>query len=132
MKKIVLLGALLFVGMHLQAQDLNSLSSSVKTSNTLNSDALIDSFAKDQVGNLTKSLNLSDGQQSQISSLITSQLKTEKFQKLLGKASLSGGSSNQYVAIAKQLYNDPTVKKGMAKILNKTQLSKYTTLLTSM
>ena len=109
--------------MQVNGQTLSSMSKSATSS----SSSMIESLATDQVENLTKKLNLNETQQKQVSGLVVSQLRTEKFQKLLKnvgaeKLLASGDSSkaNEYVQNA--LLTDPDFKKEMGAILDDKQM----------
>lgn len=114
------------------AQNLESVSSdvtdkatSVKAEAVPSTNSLIDSFAADQVSTLTKKLNLDKGQQEQVTSLIVSQLKTDKYSKLLSSATDNAvGSSSmakQKGDLTKALYTDPSFQKKLSSILTKDQ-----------
>ena len=122
MKKLLFLFFALCM-IQVNAQTLSSMSKSASTS----SNSMIESLATDQVENLTKKLNLNETQQKQVSGLVVSQLRTEKFQKLLKnvgaeKLLASGDSSkaNEYVQNA--LLTDPDFKKEMGAILDDKQM----------
>ena len=120
MKKIVFLLAV-FVSIQISAQDLNSMSKQASDATAVSSNSLIDGFASDQVKSLTKKLNLNESQQSQVSNLVVSQLKSDKFTKLIGGSSESDmGSSveGQKSKIQDALYKDPAFKNGMNSILD--------------
>ena len=110
------------------AQDLKSLSKQAGTqSMSMDEGSFIDKFAGDQVKKLTKKLNLSEKQQSQVSDLVVSQLKSDKFQKLIGSFSpteLMGRSAENKISGA--LKEDDTFKKGMDEILSADQMKMMT------
>ena len=93
-----------------------------KTSTVADQSSFIDKFAGDQVKKLTKKLNLSEKQQTQASDLVVSQLKSDKFQKLIGSFSpeqlLSGGAKKD---VSKALGNDKDFQSGMNDILTDDQ-----------
>ena len=124
MKKIVLLLVLTFVSVQTYAQDLNSLSK--KATESTSSSYLIDKLAGDQVKKFTKKLNLSEAQQEQVSSLVVSQLKSDKFSKLISgfspdKLLGSGSKEEQSDKLTKALASDPEFQKDMGDILNEEQ-----------
>jgi hypothetical protein len=142
MKKLIIL-LLAFVTMQVSSQSLESLNSKTKevtkakdatkelpTSST----SFIDKIAGDQVKKLTKKLNLSESQQSQVSDLVVSQLKSEKFSKLIGSLTpekLLGSGDSKEVNSAKltdALANDPDFKSGMDSILEDDQKAKLSAL----
>ena len=84
MKKILVMLALLVSAVTL-GQDLKSMTKSSVSSSKLLDNDYIDKIASDQVGKLTKKLNLSEGQQQQTTELIMQQLRSDKFQKMLSK-----------------------------------------------
>ena len=84
MKKILVMLALLVSAVTL-GQDLKSMTKSSVSSSKLLDNDYIDKIASDQVGKLTKKLNLSEGQQRQTNELIMQQLRSDKFQKMLSK-----------------------------------------------
>jgi hypothetical protein len=88
---------------------------------------MLEGLAADQVKSLTKKLNLSDAQQEQVSGLVVSQLKTEKFQKLIGglggNALASAGKEDKTTdKIQSALLNDEDFQKGMGSILDEKQM----------
>ena len=126
MKNIYLVLIALFFTMQFSAQDLGSITkkASGATSSSSLSSSLIDGLASDQVKKLTKKLNLSESQQEQVSGLVVSQLKSEKFQKLLGSfgaSSLTGTTDEQKDKVTEALYNDPDFKEGLNDILDDKQ-----------
>jgi len=135
MKKLSIL-CIVFFTMQISAQDLNSMVSKGEsmTSDANSSSSMIESFAGDQVKVLTKKLNLSEPQQEQVSGLVVSQLKSDKFKKLIGGLGadklLDSGSSKkeQSKQITKALYEDPEFKKEMSSILNDEQNEKMKSL----
>ena len=125
MKKIIIILSIAVVGFQLSAQDLKPLTSKATSSNSL-----IENLASDQVKKLTKSLNLSESQQSQVSDLVISQLKSDKMSKLIGSLSsnkLLGSSSNEEntAKISDALNSDPEFQKDLKSILNEDQKQKY-------
>ncbi|GGG41003.1 hypothetical protein [Bizionia arctica] len=124
MKKLVFL-FFAFAMMQVSAQNLSSIASSAS------SGSMIENLASDQVKNLTKKLNLSESQQQLVSGLVVSQLKSEKFQKLLGSlgADKLMGSSNTSDNTAEQtdkiqsaLLGDEGFQKEMGSVLDKKQM----------
>ena len=111
---------------NVQAQSMKSLTDKVeKTAGASDSSSFIDKFAGDQVKKLTKKLNLSEKQQSQVSNLVVSQLKSDKFQKLIGSFSpdqLLSGKANKDVS--KSLMKDENFQSGMGDILTDDQKKK--------
>jgi hypothetical protein len=125
MKKLILLFTLL-AAFSVNAQSLKTMTDKVeKTAGSSDQSSFIDKFAGDQVKKLTKKLNLSETQQTQASDLVVSQLKSPKFQKLIGSFSpeqlLSGGAKKE---VTKALENDDSFKSGMSDILTDEQKSK--------
>jgi hypothetical protein len=125
MKKIIILFAVL-VAFSVEAQSLKTMTDKVeKESVSMDQSSFIDKFAGDQVKELTKKLKLSEKQQTQVSDLVVSQLKSPKFQKLIGSFSpeqlLAGGASKD---ISEALSNDTDFKSGMNGILTDEQKSK--------
>ena len=127
MKKLIML-FLAFVTMQVSSQNLESLSS--KATEATSSSSLIDKLAGDQVKKLTKKLNLSDSQQEQVSGLVVSQLKSEKFSKLISDFStdkLLGSSSSKEEKsdkLTEALANDPEFKSKLIPILDEEQNAK--------
>ena len=126
MKNMYLVLIALFLSMQFSAQNLGSLTKKATeaTSSSSLSSSLIDGFAADQVKNLTKKLNLSESQQEQVSGLVVSQLKSDKFQKLLGSfgtSSLTGATDEQKDKVTEALYSDPDFKEGLNDILDDDQ-----------
>lgn len=125
MKKLLILLTLL-MAYNVQAQSMKSLTDKVeKTASASDSSSFIDKFAGDQVKKLTKKLNLSEKQQSLISNLVVSQLKSDKFQKLINRFSpeqLLSGKANE--DLSKSLMTDENFKSGMGDILNDDQKKK--------
>jgi len=125
MKKLLILLTLL-MAYNVQAQSMKSLTDKVeKTAGASDSSSFIDKFAGDQVKKLTKKLNLSEKQQSLISNLVVSQLKSDKFQKLINRFSpeqLLSGKANE--DLSKSLMTDENFKSGMGDILNDDQKKK--------
>jgi len=128
MKKLIML-FLAFVTMQVSSQNLESLSS--KATEATSSSSLIDKLAGDQVKKLTKKLNLSDSQQEQVSGLVVSQLKSEKFSKLISDFStdkLLGSSSSKEEKsdkLTEALANDPDFKSKLTPILDEEQNAKF-------
>ena len=118
MKKVLFL-VVAFLTMQVSAQDLGSIASAAG----VDSNSLIDGYAKDQVKSLTKKLNLNETQQEQVSDLVVSQLKSEKFSKLIGglDAGSLTGSGDQKAKIQKELYASEEFQGGMETILDKKQ-----------
>jgi hypothetical protein len=126
MKKLILLVAIL-VGGTLSAQTMNSLkeAASSTTESKMSSDSMITQLAGDQVKSLTKKFNLSDAQAEQVSGLVTSYLKSPKFEKMLSKYSpdkLLGGSGTSMIQQA--LLSDNNFMKDMKGIASEEQLTK--------
>jgi len=124
MKKLIIL-TMAFVTLQLSAQDLKSLSSKATSSSSL-----IEGLAADQVKKLTKSLNLNDSQQSQVSDLVVSQLKSDKMSKLIGGFStdkLLGSNSNEdnSAKVTEALNSDPEFQKELRSILDEDQKQKF-------
>lgn len=102
--------------------------SSVSKTTTSSSSSMIESLASDQVKSLTKKLNLNEAQQEQVSGLVVSQLKTEKFQKLLKNVGAdkllgSGDSSKVNEQVQNALLTDQTFKKEMSSVLDDKQMN---------
>ena len=126
MKNVCLVIIALFCTMQFSAQNLGSLTKTATeaTSSSSLSSSLIDGLAADQVKKLTKKLNLNESQQEQVSGLVVSQLKSEKFQKLLGSfgaSSLTGATDEQKDKVTEALYSDPDFKEGLNDILDDNQ-----------
>ena len=126
MKNIYSVLIVLFFTMQFSAQDLGSITKKATetTSSSSLSSSLIDGLASDQVKKLTKKLNLSESQQEQVSGLVVSQLKSEKFQKLLGSfgaSSLAGATDEQKDKVTEALYGDSDFKEGLNDILDDKQ-----------
>jgi hypothetical protein len=122
MKKLIIL-FLALAAFSVEAQNLKTLTDKVeKTTESVDQSSFIDKIASDQVKKWTKKLNLSEAQQSQVSSLVVSQLKSEKFKNLIGSFSpeqlLSGGAKDK---VSDALKNDDDFKSGMDKILTDDQ-----------
>lgn len=122
MKKLLFL-FFAFCMMQVSAQTLSSVSKSTTSS----SSSMIEGLAADQVKNLTKKLNLNESQQEQVSGLVVSQLKTEKFQKILKNVGAdkllgSGDSSKVTNQVQNALLTDPNFKKDMDSILDDEQM----------
>ncbi|SFN93057.1 hypothetical protein SAMN04487989_106158 [Bizionia echini] len=128
MKKLLLI-AIALVGMQLSAQNLNSLSSAASSE----SSSMIDKLASDQVKKLTKKLNLNESQQKMASDLVVSQLKSPKFQKLIGdsagKLLGSSGSSDQLDDISRALLDEPKFQDDMKKVLDEDQKKEFSEML---
>lgn len=122
MKKLLFI-CFAFVAFQASSQDLNSMASSAMGGDT---NSLIDGFAADQVKSLTKKLGLSDTQQEQVSGLVVSTLKSDKFKKLLGNLDPSAlmGSSDKKAQVQEALMKDESFKKGMNDILTDEQKMK--------
>jgi hypothetical protein len=125
MKKLIILFVTLAV-FSVEAQSLKTMTDKVeKTTGSADQSSFLDKFAGDQVKKLTKKFNLSEKQQSQASELVVSQLKSDKFKKLIGSFSpaqlLSGGAKED---VSKALKNDESFKSGMSDILTDEQKSK--------
>jgi hypothetical protein len=108
--------------LQVSAQDLTSLKNSALSSGN----SMIESLAADQVKSLTKKLNLNESQQEQVSSLVVSQLKSEKFQKMLGSLSpnsLMGSkdSGAQTDKIQNALMEDQEFQKSLSSVLDDEQ-----------
>jgi hypothetical protein len=124
MKKLLFL-FFAFSMLQMSGQNLKSLSKSALSS----SSSMIEGLAADQVKSLTKKINLSESQQKQASDLVVSQLKSEKFQKLIGGIGGSAlmGSSEEGKStdeIQSALMNDKDFQDGMGKILDEEQMKK--------
>ena len=122
MKKLIILFTVL-AAFTIEAQSLKTMTDKVeKTAGTADQSSFIDKFAGDQVKKLTKKLKLSEKQQDQASDLVVSQLKSPKFQKLIGSFSpeqlLAGGAKKE---VSKALENDEDFKSGMSDILTDEQ-----------
>lgn len=122
MKKILLfLFALSIIQVY--AQDL----SSIKNTATTSSSSMIEKLAADQVKSLTKKLNLSETQQAQVSDLVIGQLKSDKFQKLIGSMGsdklLSANSSNTE-KLQNALIADKDFQKDLKSVLDEEQTNK--------
>jgi hypothetical protein len=126
MKKLIFL-FFAFTVMHVSGQNLKSLSKSVTSAGG----PMIEGLAADQVKSLTKKLNLNESQQEMVSGLVVSQLKSEKFQKLIGN--LGGNSmmnsmmnSSDKDATTKKiesaLLNDQEFQNGMSSIIDENQM----------
>ncbi len=127
MKKLLIIALALF-GMQLSAQDMKSLGSSVSNE----SSSMIDQVAGDQVKKLTKKLNLSESQQNMVSDLVVSQLKSPKFQKLIGDSAsklLGSGSSDDLDNISRALLDEPEFQNDMKKVLNDDQKKEFSKML---
>lgn len=122
MKKLIILFVTL-AAFSAEAQSLKTMTDKVeKTAAPVDQSSFIDKLAGDQVKKLTKKLNLSETQQSQVSDLVVTQLKSDKFQKMIGSFSpeqlLSGGASKD---VSKALTSDADFKSGMSEILTDDQ-----------
>lgn len=107
-------------------QNLKTYTSHASASDkVLNESSLVHNLANDQVKKLTKKLNLSETQQQQVSNLVESQLKREKFQKLIGQYSpnekLGEDARDQ---LYETLLADDTFKSNLASLLNSNQQTK--------
>lgn len=122
MKKLIILFIALAT-FSAQAQSLKTITDKAeKTAGSVDQSSFIDKFAGDQVKKLTKKLNLSDAQQSQVSDLVVTQLKSDKFKKIIGSFSpeqLLSGSGNK--KLSNTLLNDKDFKNGMSEILTDEQ-----------
>lgn len=128
MKKVLSLLIAVVVTTTVSAQDLKSLSSSAKSSVT---SSLIDGLAGNQVKKFAKKLNLNESQQEQVSSLVVNQLKSEKFQKMLGSfgtTNISEVTPEQKQEVTKALLSDPEFKGGMSKILDDGQKKMFSSI----
>jgi hypothetical protein len=128
MKKIIII-LLSLAAFSAEAQSLKTLTDKAEeTTKSVDQSSFVDKFAGDQVKKLTKKLNLSEKQQSQASDLVVSQLKSDKFKKLIGSFSpeklLSGGANKE---VSKALANDADFKSGMDEILTDEQKKKMGT-----
>lgn len=108
--------------LQVSAQDLTSLKDSAMSSGN----SMIENLAADQVKSLTKTLNLSESQQEQVSGLVVSQLRSEKFQKMLGSVSpnsLMGSKdkSDKTEKIQNALMEDQEFQKGLSSVLDEEQ-----------
>lgn len=126
MKKLLFL-FLAFSMMQVSGQTLSSLSKSATSS----SSSMIESLASDQVKSLTKKLNLNEKQQEQVSGLVVSQLKSEKFQKILGninadKLMASGETKELNDQVQNTLLLDKDFQKGMSSVLDEEQMKTMT------
>ena len=124
MKKLIIL-LLTLAAFSVEAQSLKTLTDKAETATkSVDQSSFIDKLAGDQVKKLTKKLNLSDKQQTQVSDLVVTQLKSDKFKKMIGSFSpeqlLSGGASKD---VSKALANDADFKSGMSDILTDDQKS---------
>jgi len=124
MKKLIILFVTL-AAFSVEAQSLKTMTDKVETTApAVDQSSFIDKLAGDQVKKLTKKLNLSDAQQTQVSDLVVTQLKSDKFKKMIGSFSpeqlLSGGANKD---VSKALANDADFKSGMSDILTDDQKS---------
>ena len=122
MKKLLFL-FFAFSMMQVSAQNLSSMTKSASTS----SNSMIENLASDQVKSLTKKLNLNEKQQEQVSGLVVSQMKTEKFKKMLSglgadKLMSSGDNNDQTEKIQSALMSDESFQKEMGSILDEKQM----------
>ncbi len=122
MKKLLFI-CLAFVAVQVSGQDLKAMAGSAMGGDT---SSIIDSFAADQVKSLTKKLNLSDAQQEQVSGLVVSTLKSDKFKSMLGDLDPSSllGSSDKKKEVQNALMQDSDFKEGMNEILTDDQKKK--------
>jgi hypothetical protein len=122
MKKILLFLFTLCI-FQVSAQDISSLKNSATTS----SSSMIENLAVDQVKSLTKKLNLNETQQAQVSDLVIGQLKSDKFQKLIGSMGtdklLSSNSSNTD-KLQNALIADKDFQKDLKSVLDEEQTKK--------
>ncbi|MFL0353948.1 hypothetical protein [Xanthomarina sp. GH4-25] len=121
MKKLIFL-LFAFGMMQVSAQNLSTQSKSDASS----SDSMIENLVADQVKSFTEKLNLNEKQQEQVSGLVVSQFKSEKFQKMIGsmgnsKALSSGSSSDMTKKIQSTLLSDQGFRKEMGSILDDNQ-----------
>ncbi|MCX7546847.1 hypothetical protein OS188_02650 [Xanthomarina sp. F1114] len=126
MKKLLFL-FFAFGMMQVSAQDLNSLSKSGASSTSM-----IESLASDQVKSLTKKLNLNEKQQEQVSGLVVSQLRSDKFQKLIGSFGadkLMSSNSDQTENLQAALLGEESFQKDMSSVLDKKQMEKMKSLI---
>ncbi|MEM6515622.1 MAG: hypothetical protein AAF688_05520 [Bacteroidota bacterium] len=125
MKKTIFLLTLL-AAFNIQAQSLKSMTDQVSDKvESADQGSFIDKFSGDQVRKWTKKLNLSESQQSQITSLVVSQLKSDKFQKIISGFTpdkLLSGAANKEVS--KALNNDKEFKASMNEVLTDEQKEK--------
>ncbi|OBX21503.1 MULTISPECIES: hypothetical protein [Bizionia] len=127
MKKLLVI-VLALIGMQLSAQDLNSLSSTTSSE----SSSMIDKIAGDQVKKFAKKLNLNESQQKMASDLVVSQLKSPKFQKLIGDSAsklLESGSSDNLDGISRALLDEPKFQNDMKKVLDDDQKKEFSKML---
>jgi len=122
MKKFITILVIL-VAFSVEAQSLKTLTDKADSvTESTSQSSFIDKFASDQVKSLTKKLNLSEKQQSQVSDLVVSQLKSDKMQKLIGSFSpeqLLDGSAKKKTS--RSLVNDADFKSGLDDILTDDQ-----------
>lgn len=122
MKKLIIIFVLL-VAFSVEAQSKKTMTDKVKVESVSTSQStFLDQFANVQVKKFTKILKLSEQQQSQVSDLVMTQLKSPKFQKLIGSMSsekLSSGAANKDFSVA--LENDTDFKNSMNVILTEDQ-----------
>lgn len=106
--------------MHISAQDLSTMAKSDSSSGN----SMIENLAADQVKSFTKKLNLNEKQQEQVSGLVVSQLKSEKFKKMLGSlgADKLMSSSDNTDRIQSALLSDESFQKEMGSILDEKQM----------
>ncbi|WP_417213275.1 hypothetical protein [Bizionia sp.] len=127
MKKLLVI-VLALIGMQLSAQDLNSLSTTASSE----SSSMIDQIAGDQVRKFAKKLNLNESQQKMASDLVVSQLKSPKFQKLIGDSAsklLGSGSSDNLDEISRALLDEPKFQNDMKKVLDDDQKEEFSKML---
>jgi hypothetical protein len=122
MKKLVFL-FFVFATVQISAQNLSSITKSDASSGG----SMIENLAADQVKSLTKKLNLNETQQEQVSKLVVGQLRSEKFQKMLGsfgtsKTMNSESSADQTDKIQSTLLSDQSFQKEMGSILDDKQM----------
>lgn len=93
-------------------------------SDSSSGNSMIENLAADQVKSFTKKLNLNEKQQEQVSGLVVSQLKSEKFKKMLGSlgADKLMGSSDNTDRIQSALLSDEGFQKEMGSILDEKQM----------
>lgn len=125
MKKLLFLSFALMTFLS-YGQELKSISNSANAATKMmDQSSMFDKLAGDQVKKLTKKLNLSDSQQKQVTDLVVKQLKSEKFQKLLGKYSpdqLMGSAASD--KLTSSLLADDSFKKELGGVLNEEQKAK--------
>lgn len=96
-------------------------------SETSTTSSMLESLATDQVTNLNKILNLNKTQEEQVSGLVMSQLKSIKFQNLLGSidrdAYMKSENNDELTEkVQNRLFLDKDFQKSMASVLDEEQL----------